>query len=351
MRTRPTPRLLTTTLTIATSAALLGACSMTEEGSTSTSTGTPTSASSAEAGASEPAPAAGTVSVVATTTILGDIAGQVATCGGAAIETLMPAGADPHDFAPSSAQVASMVNADLVVANGLGLEGGMADALASAQTDGARVMSIGELVDPLPFTEADPHAGEHADEHAGEHADEHEHGEFDPHIWFDMLRMATAAELIGTELTDITGESAFTACGTQTADAIRTADAEVAALLASIPAERRIMVTDHLAYGYLADRYGLEVIGAVIPSTSTLAEPSSAELAELASLIVDRNVPVIFADVAEPSGLVEAVAAETGREIEIIPLYHDLGGTDSPADTYIDLMTTDAERIAEGLAR
>jgi zinc/manganese transport system substrate-binding protein len=108
-------------------------------------------------------------------------------------------------------------------------------------------------------------------------------------------------------------------------------------------------VTDHLAYGYLADRYGLEVIGAVIPSTTTLAEPSSAELAELASLIVDRNVPAIFADVAEPSALTEAVAAETGREIEIIPLYHDLGAADSPAATYIDLMRTDATRIAQGL--
>jgi zinc/manganese transport system substrate-binding protein len=165
-----------------------------------------------------------------------------------------------------------------------------------------------------------------------------------------MLRMATAAELIGVELATITGNTAFQDCGTETAERIRTAEKEVATLMASVPADRRVLVTDHLAYGYLADRYGYEVIGAVVPSTTTLAEPSSAELAELAELIVAENVPAIFANVAEPSTLVEAVAAETGRDITIIPLYHDLGGPDSPAATYIDLMTTDASRIAEGLA-
>lgn len=351
MPARRAPRLLRA-LAVGAGTALLGAllasCSVMDEGPTNAD-GSPGASGSADVSGSAalPNPADDAVSVVATTTILGDIAGQIAACGGARIETLMPAGADPHDFAPSSAQVASMIGADLVVANGLGLEGGMADALASAQTDGARVLSVGELVDPLPITAPDAHADVHADEHADEHAGEH--GALDPHIWFDMRRMALAAELVGAELADITGDPEFTDCATQVANAIRAADAEVAELLAAIPADRRTLVTDHLAYGYLADRYGLEVIGAVIPSTTTLAEPSSAELAELAALIVERDVPAIFADVAEPSALVEAVAAETGRAIEIIPIYHDLAGADSPAATYLDLMRVDAKRIADGL--
>lgn len=354
MSIRPLRRAAAGVAVLAT-AGLLAACSSSGDAPSA-------DAPAAASATADPAasPAAEQVSIVATTPVLGDIAGQIATCAGASIETLIPAGADSHDFAPSSAQVASMVNADLLVVNGLGLEGGMVDAIESAKADGARILSVGELVDPLPAPAVDMHAHEgeaaHADEHAHEdeaaHSDEaaHDHGEFDPHIWFDMLRMATAAELIGTELTTVTGNTAFQTCGTETADRIRTAEKEVAAVMASVPADRRVLVTDHLAYGYLADRYGYEVIGAVVPSTTTLAEPSSAELAELAALIVAENVPAIFANVAEPSTLVEAVAAETGRDVSIIPLYHDLGGPDSPAATYIDLMTTDASLIAEGLA-
>ena len=302
--------------------------------------------------ASEESTGPGSSTIVATTTILGSVAGDIVACAdpAATVTTLMPVGADPHDFAPSSQQVAQIVQADLVIANGLGLEAGLDDALDNARSDGATVLEIAELVDPIPFGEhADDHSDDHADEAATE--DEHEHGSEDPHVWFDMTRMATAAELIGAQLAT-TGGTAYAECATEVAERIRAAEAEVRATLESVPADRRILVTDHDALGYLADAYGYEIAGTVIPSGTTLAEPSSADLAELVSVIVTEDVPAIFANSAEPSTLAEAVAAETGRDVQVVSLYvGSLGEPGSGAEDYLSMMATDANLIATALTR
>jgi len=302
--------------------------------------------------AAEESAGPGSSTIVATTTILGIIGGDIVAGAdpAATVTTLMPVGADPHDLAPSSPQVAQIVQADLVIANGLGLEAGLEDALDNARSDGATVLEIAELVDPIPFGEhADDHSDDHADEAATE--DEHEHGSEDPHVWFDMTRMATAAELIGAQLAT-TGGTAYAECGTEVAERIRAAEAEVRATLESVPADRRILVTDHDALGYLADAYGYEIAGTVIPSGTTLAEPSSADLAELVSVIVAEDVPAIFANSAEPSTLAEAVAAETGRDVQVVSLYvGSLGEPGSGAEDYLSMMATDANLIATALTR
>lgn len=289
------------------------------------------------------------VTVVATTTILGDIAGQVATCaGGATAQTVMPVGADPHDFSPSSADVAAMVQADLVVANGLGLEEGLESALTSAQDDGARVLEVAPALDPLPF--AGEHSHEEGEEHAEEEGEEHTHS-LDPHVWLDVSRMARAAVLIGDELTEATGDDAYAACGQEVSASLAETDDEVRTILAAVPAASRTLVTDHDAFGYFAEAYDFEVAGVVIPGGSTLAEPSSAEVSALVATIDAAGVPAIFANTANPTALVDAVAAESGREIAVVELYvGSLGPEGSGAETYQQMMVTDATRIAEALA-
>lgn len=329
MRATRAPLLAVTTLT---AAALLAACS----------------SDSTDAAAGDASP---TTTVVATTTILGNVAGQIVACADpeATVTTLMPVGADPHDFSPSSAQVAELVGADLVIANGLGLEAGLADALESASADGATVLEVADLVDPIPFGE---HAGDHADEGAAgdDPTDEdHDYGSEDPHFWFDMQRMAAAAEIIGRTVAE-TGGQAYADCGVEVAEQIRTAEADVRAALESVPADRRVLVTDHDALGYLADAYGFEVVGTVIPGGSTLGEPSSADLADLVAAINAEDVPAIFSNTAEPSTLADAVAAETGRDIVVVPLYvGTLGEPGSGADDYVGFMQTNSSRIAEAL--
>src|SRR6056300_443642 len=176
-------------------------------------------------------------SVVVTTTVLGSVVGEILTCAlgdDSSMSVLMPIGADPHDFQASSAQVALMASADLVVANGLGLEEGVLDAVENVEADGVSVLEIAALVDPLPFGE------EHSEE---ESHDDHGHGEFDPHFWFDMERMALAAELIGAELA-VNGDESFASCGESVAEGIRATDVLVADALSRVQEANRVLVTD-----------------------------------------------------------------------------------------------------------
>ena len=295
-------------------------------------------------------------SVVVTTTILGSVVGNILTCAvgsDASMTVVMPIGADPHDFQPSSEQVAAMSTAELVVANGLFLEEGLVSVLESLETDGVNVLHVAELVDPLPF--ADEHADEHADDEADDdHADEAEgeraHGDFDPHFWFDMERMALVAELVGSELAVATGVSDYEDCGVSVATDIRSAEADVIAALQAVPEESRILVTDHDAFGYFADRYDFHVAGVVIPGGSTLADPSSRELAELVEVIERENVPAIFANTATSSDVVTSLAAEIGRDIHVVALFvGSLGGPGSGAEDYTSMMVLNASLIADAL--
>ena len=321
----------------------------------------------------------GTPAVVATTTVLGDVAGRVAECGGLEARTLMPVGADPHDFAPSSADVRDLVRADLVVANGLGLEEGLGAALASARADGATVLEVAPLLDPIPMSDEHSHEGEHehahegddheADEHHDDEAHEaeahdehahddeahddeahaHEHGSLDPHVWLDADRMARAARLIGDELARITGDDALAACGDQVGDDLDGVDAEVREILAAVPNGSRVLITDHAAFGYFADAYGFEIPGVVVPGGSTLAEPSSAELAALAAVIRESGVRAIFANTADSTDLVAALATEVGR-VEVVELYvGSLGPDGSGAEDYAGMMRTNAGLVAQAL--
>lgn len=292
--------------------------------------------------------------IVVTTTVLGSVVSDIANCvadGSIAVETLMPIGTDPHDFQASSEQLASIANAGIVVANGLQLEEGLDDPLEQLEADGGTVLRVAEWVDPLPFAEKDEHDdhGHGADEDSDAASDDHGHGEFDPHFWLDMSRVAAVAERLGSELGPELG-SDFADCAVQVSQDIGQVETEVIDTLSVIPDDKKVLVTDHDAFGYFAERYGFRVAGVVIPGGSTLAEPSSQELAELVGTIRSEGVSAIFGSYFVPSDLMAAVAEESGGDISVVPLYvGSIGEPGSEAADYSSMMLTNARLIASAL--
>jgi zinc/manganese transport system substrate-binding protein len=160
--------------------------------------------------------------------------------------------------------------------------------------------------------------------------------------------MATVAELIGNELAD-SGDM-FVECGKSVAEEIRQAEVAVVEVLSGIPEANRVLVTDHDALGYFADKYDFSVVGVVIPGGSTLAEPNSQELAALVRVIRDKNVRAIFANIATASTVVTVLADEVGQDVSVVNIFvGSLGGPGTGAETYIDMMTTNAALIAAAL--
>lgn len=268
--------------------------------------------------------------IVVTTSILGDVVNNLAGTD-VDLQVLMPPGADPHDFAPSAQQAAAMREADALIVNGLGFEEGLLDTIEAAEADGVLVITAVNAIEPLRF----------GDEGVG-----------DPHFFPDPVRMRQAAQLIAEELVTklpFLDTPAFQEGVDTYLTELDALDAEVEGLLAGIPAERRVLVTNHEVFGYFADRYGFEILGAVVPGGSTLAEPSAADLADLAALIEERGVPAVFADTSSPTRLADALAAE-GADVEVAELYSEsLGDPGSDGDTYIEMVRTNAERIAAAL--
>jgi zinc/manganese transport system substrate-binding protein len=264
--------------------------------------------------------------VVATTSILGDIAANVVGDEGE-VEVLIPIGVDAHDFSPSSRQASLLAGADLVVANGLGLEAGLDDVLETVADDGVAVLELAPLVDPIEFRDGAP----------------------DPHFWMDPIRVGGAAVALAGVLDDH-HPGGWQERAASFAAAMTATDQEVGESLSTLPEERREMVTNHEAFGYFAERYRFEILGVVIPGGSTLAEPSSAELAALVEVMEESGTTAIFAETTEPTTLADALADELGDDVEVVELFTEsLGEPGSGAETLSGMLLTNAGRISEAL--
>lgn len=293
-------------------------------------------------GADQPgAPAAGAPLVVATTSIWADITRNVA-CGDLAdVRTVIPPGGDPHSFEPSLRDRQMVNDAALVVANGLQLEESLLDTIAAAEGDGVPVVRLGDLMDTIELDAGNGQAAEA----------EHDRQGADRHVWMDPARVAGVLGALGDALVDDAGldRAAVDGCVAGYTAALAATEAQMVETLDPVPAERRKLVTSHETLGYFADRFGFEVIGAVIPAPSTLAEANPAELEELATVIADAGVPAIFAESQHSADDTEALAGRIG-DVEVVTLYIDsLGEPGSGVDTYLGLLITDARLIADAL--
>lgn len=284
------------------------------------------------------AAAADTPTVVVTTNILGDITRNLIG-EQADVVVLMESNADPHSFGISAQQAAQIENADLVIHNGAGLEEGVLNHVQAAADQGVPTLAAMDAIEPVTFSYDD----------GGETS-----GAEDPHFWTDPAKVAEASEALADGMVEhVDGVDA---------DAVRTqADeylAQLAALefdmeesFAAIPEDRRKLITNHHVFGYLAQRFGFDVIGAVIPSGTTLASPSSSDLDDLTTKIHEAGVVAIFADSSQPERLADVLAAEAGKDIAVVPLFTEsLGAEGSGAETYLDMMRANTERITTALS-
>lgn len=268
--------------------------------------------------------------IVVTTSILGDVVERLVG-DAAAVEVLMAPGTDPHDVAPSPRQVAAMRDADVLVVNGLGFEAALVDTIEAAEDDGVTVVTAADGTEPRSLPGGDTP---------------------DPHFFTDPVAMRAVvshlAERLAAEV-EALDTPAFRSRADDYGAQLEALDAEVQALLDPVPPERRRLVTNHEVFGYFAARYGFEVLGAVVPGGSTLAEPSAADLDRLAATVREAGVPAIFAETSSPTRLADALAAE-GADVEVVALYSEsLGEPGSDGATYLDMVRTNARRIAAAL--
>jgi ABC-type Zn uptake system ZnuABC Zn-binding protein ZnuA/ABC-type Mn2+/Zn2+ transport system permease subunit len=272
--------------------------------------------------------------IVATTTQIGDWARIV---GGpdAAVHQLLQPNTDPHEYEPRPSDVEATARTDLVLENGDGLDGWM-DKVVSSSGSHPTVVDLGASV-PVRL------AGETSGPEASR---------FDSHWWHDPRNAIAAVRRIERELASArpADRDAFARRADAYVARLRTLDRRIAGCFARVPNAQRKLVTDHDAFNYFAARYGIRVVGAIIPSQTSEAQPSAGETARLIDLIRREHVHAVFPESSLNPRLAEAVARETGARSDLV-LYGDtLGPASSPGATYVGVEGANAERMANGFS-
>ena len=263
--------------------------------------------------------------VVATTNLVGDV---VARVGGDRIHltTLIGWGVDPHSYAPSPRDTAAVHDANLLFANGAGLEVFLAEMLANAGGRGVQVyLSSGLQLRTL----------------SGEGQD--------PHVWFDVRNVVQWVSTVEQFLSalDPANAAAYQANAAAYTAELQALDVWIVQQVATIPQANRKLVIDHPVFGYFSDRYGFQQIGAVYPLNPS-AEPSAQDVAALEQVIRQYNVPAVFSENTVSPKLADQVATDTG--VKLFLLYTDsLGGPGTPAATYLDMMHYDVGILVSAL--
>jgi zinc/manganese transport system substrate-binding protein len=299
--------------------------------------------------------------VVVTYSVLGEAVREIV--GDAAdVRVIIPNGQDPHDFAASPQDIQAIRNATLVVANGGDLEEGLADALSEAATAGVPVfyglehIKARTLSDEEVELEQAGHSDEAGDDEAGDsdeagHSDEegnsdeegHSDGALDPHYWTSPTAMSELAPELAGALGTAIGVD-LSAQGEQAAERFAAVNAQVRSILDALPPGGCRLVTGHESLGYFADEFDCELIGAVIPSLSSTAQPSARDLADLRRTVSAASVPVIFTEPGTNPDVVEQIADSVGaRVVELNTHGVPDGGT------YADFVTGLATTITNAL--
>lgn len=259
------------------------------------------------------------IKVLATTTILADMAAHVAG-DRATVESIAPAGAEIEQYEPKPDDAKRVSQARVIFVNGLDLDRWVESLLKNASKDAAVVT----LTDGLPVIEDNPH------------------------MWFDVQLARKYVEKIRDALiaADPPGRDGYTArAKTYDAELVKL-DAELKQKVATIPSERRRLVTSHDAFPYFAKAYGFEIVGFAQPEAGK--DPSASELAELVAKIKAAKVPAIFSEAGVSPRLADTLAREAGVKKIVTDLPTD-SILDKPADSYVGVMRTVTDKIVDAL--
>ncbi len=276
--------------------------------------------------------------VVTTTNIVGDL---VENIGGERVEirSLMGPGVDPHLFKASARDVTRMASADVIIYNGLHLEGKMADVFEEMQERGIPTIALADAAVPSTLLRES----------------ELFQGNFDPHVWFDVALWRRAALQLAAELGRLSPEHAkyYDGRAQSYATVLDSLEAQVRRQVVRVPAERRVIITSHDAFGYFGRAYDFEVRG--LQGISTATEAGTADVQDLASLVAGRRIPAMFVESSvSPRGIEavrEAVRAK-GFEVAIGgTLYGDaLGVPGQEAGTYVEMVRHNVATIVDALS-
>lgn len=304
------------------------------------------SSSTSGTAAGQTRPAAGSINVIATTSIIADLVKNV---GGERVNvrTLLTPGTDPHTYTPTPSDVQAIAESQIIFENGLGLEAWLSETTENAGGERPTI-AVSDGITPIEGDEA-----AHAAEAPAAGSEEHGHAEHgaDPHMWFDVQHAIRYVENIrdGLKQVDAANAASYDANAAAYIEQLKQLDAEIVKLVESVPAERRKLITNHDTFGYFARRYGFEVVGNVFEGVSTEQEPSAQQIAQLVKLIQEQQVPAVFTENTVNPRLAEQVADEAGVNV-VTTLYTDaLGAPGSTGATYIDMLRYDAQQIVAAL--
>ncbi len=281
----------------------------------------------------------GPINVVATTSMIADLAREI---GGEHVEVtgLMGPGVDPHLYQASAGDVARMSQADVILYNGLHLEGKMTDIFQQMQQRGIRAVAVAEesiskdeLIESPAFQ-----------------------GNYDPHVWFDVSLWTRVAATVAETLTEFAPEhaQAFEENLRSYEHELSELDEYVRETLAALPEERRVLITSHDAFGYFGRAYDVDVRG--LQGISTATEAGTADVAALAAFVAERRIPALFVESSvSPKGIqaVREAVRSRGFDVEIGgTLYGDaLGNRDTPAGRYAGMIRHNVDTIVASLNR
>ncbi len=273
------------------------------------------------------------------TTFLADIARNIAG-DRVKVESLLPVGADPHSYQPTPQDAAKIADSRLLIVNGMEYEHFIESLLENAGGE-RMVVTASDGIEAL-----------HAEEHAGqeEAGEGHEHEAGDPHMWLDPNLVVTYVENIRDGLIefDPEGEAVYRSNAEAYIAELKDLDTWIVEQVSQVPPERRLLVTNHEALGYFAERYGFTIAGTVIESFSSGASPSAGQMADLIAQIQSSGAPAIFLDASDNEALAKQIADETGASVATD--LHLKSLTDgAPAATYIDMMKHNVTLIVEAL--